>query len=93
MPLKLIPRIEGRRLLLTGTLAAREKAVVGLSADLPDAPFPTAWPVLRVLTPARAYGFWRSVQVESLALRVSVAEFSGGQASNDLGPVVITKAF
>ncbi len=93
LPLKLIPRIEGRRLLLTGTLPAREKAVFGLSAALPDAPFPTDWPVLRVLAPASAYGFWRQIQVESLALRVAVAEFSGVQASNDLGPVVVTKAF
>jgi hypothetical protein len=93
LPLNLTPRLTGNRLVLTGTLPAREKAVVGWSAALPGEAFPTAWPVLRVRIPASAYGFWRQARVESLRLRVDVRGAAGLRAENDLGPVDPRKAF
>lgn len=92
MPFSLTPRLEGKRLTLTGTLPAREAAVVGFHDGLEGA-FSSEWPVLKLLVPAGAYGFWRQVRVESLSLRVEVVGLTGLEASNDLGPVAPEKAF
>lgn len=92
LPFSLTPRLAGKRLTLTGTLPAREAAVVGFHAGL-GGDFPTEWPVLKLLVPASAYGFWRQVRIDAFSLRVSVTSVTGLEASNDLGPVAPDKAF
>lgn len=92
LPVRFRPRPEGKHLTLTGTLPAREKPVVGFHDGL-DGAFPTDWPVLKLLPPAGAYGFWRQVRIETLSLRSTVAGLTGLEATNDLGPVAPDKAF